>query len=74
MRADISEYEKVEQVARKFIECVKNGKSDILKGILHEKACIFGRLTKDIKEEGSITSYIMKLINQALVEKIMWQE
>ena len=48
MRADITEYEKVEQVARKFIECVKNGKSDILKGLFHEKACIFGRLTKDI--------------------------
>ena len=31
MRADISEYEKVEAVARKFIEGVKTGKSEILK-------------------------------------------
>ena len=38
MRADFSEYEKVEAVARKFIEGVKNWKSDILKGIFHEKA------------------------------------
>ena len=56
MRADISEYEKVEAVARKFIEGVKTGKSEILKGIFHEKACIFGRLNKDTTEEGSITS------------------
>ena len=27
MRADITEYEKVEQVARKFIEVVKTGKN-----------------------------------------------
>ena len=56
MRADISEYEKVEAVARKFIEGVKTGKSEILKGIFHEKACIFGRLNKDTTEEGSIVS------------------
>ena len=56
MRADFSEYEKVEAVARKFIEGVKNGKSDILKGIFHEKAVIFGRLNKDTTQEGSITS------------------
>ena len=56
MRADISEYEKVEAVARKFIEGVKNGKSDILKTAFHDKACIFGRLNKDTVEEGSITS------------------
>ena len=56
MRVDISEYEKVEAVARKFIEGVKTGKSEILKGIFHEKACIFGRLNKDTVEEGSITS------------------
>ena len=56
MRADISQYEKVEAVARKFIEGVKNGKSDILKGIFHENAVIFGRLNKDTTEEGSITS------------------
>ena len=56
MRADYSEYEKVEAVARKFIEGVKNGKSDILKTAFHDKACIFGRLNKDTVEEGSITS------------------
>ena len=56
MRVDITEYEKVEAVARKFIEGVKTGKSEILKGIFHRKACIFGWLNKDTAEEGSITS------------------
>ena len=56
MRADFSEYEKVEAVARKFIEGVKNGKSDILKGIFHEKAVMFGRLDKNTTQEGSITN------------------
>ena len=60
MRADISEYEKVEAVARKFIEGVKNGKSEILKGIFHEKACIFGRLNKDITEKVLLQAYIME--------------
>ena len=56
MKADIYEFQKVEEVARKFIEGVKNGKSEMLKGIFHEKACIFGGLNKDVTEEGSITS------------------
>ena len=56
MRADISEYQKVEEVARKFIEGVRTGKSEILKGIFHEKACMFGRLSKDVIQEGTINN------------------
>ena len=56
MRADISEYQKVEEVARKFIEGVRTGKSEILKGIFHEKACMFGRLSKDVTQEGTINN------------------
>ena len=56
MRSEFSEYEKVEAVARKFIEGVKNGKSGILKEILNEKADMFGRLDKDTTQEGSITN------------------
>ena len=74
MKADISEYQKVEEVARKFIEGVKNGKSEILKGIFHEKACIFGRLNKDVTEEGSITSLYMELKKLVLERMIMLQE
>ena len=70
----ISEYEKVEAVARKFIEGVKTGKSEILKGIFHEKACIFGRLNKDTTEEGSITSLKMELIKLVLAKMIMLPE
>ena len=54
MRADISEYKKVEEVARKYIEGVRTGKCEILKGIFHEQACMFGRLDKDTTQEGSI--------------------
>ena len=57
MRAEITEYEKVEAVARKFIEGVKNGKSEILKPIFHENAVIFGRLNKDTVEEGTIKGF-----------------
>ena len=74
MRADFSEYEKVEAVARKFIEGVKNGKSDILKGIFHEKAVIFGRLNKDTKKNDQLQIYIKELKKLVLVEKIMLQE
>jgi hypothetical protein len=56
MRGDISEYQKVEEVARKFIEGVRTGKSEILKGIFHEQACMFGRLSKDVTQEGTINN------------------
>ena len=71
MRSEFSEYEKVEAVARKFIEGVKNGKSGILKEIFHEQAVMFGRLDKDITQEGSITNFMKVLIKSENVEMIM---
>ena len=57
MRAEISEYEKVEEVARKFIEGVRTGNAEILKPIFHENAVIFGRLNNEVTEEGTIKGF-----------------
>ena len=53
MREDIREYNAVENVARKFIEAVKSGKSEIMKPYFHEKAVIFGQY-KDTVQAGPI--------------------
>lgn len=57
MREDFCEYKKVEEIAEKFIEAVKNGKSEIVKPYFHENAVIFGQLDKDTIQAGSIQSF-----------------
>ncbi len=41
MRDDIKEFNAVENVARKFIEAVKNGNAEIVKPYFYEKAVFF---------------------------------
>lgn len=54
MREDFSEYTKVEEIAKKFIEAVKNGNSEIVKPYFHPNAVIFGQLDKNTTQEGTI--------------------
>ena len=42
MREQIEEFNAVENLARKFIEAVKNGNSEIVKPYFYEKASFFG--------------------------------
>jgi len=57
MREDFSEYTVVENIARKFIEAVKTGNSEIVKPYFHENAVIFGQLDKDTIQEGTIKQF-----------------
>jgi len=57
MREDFSEYTVVENIAKKFIEAVKTGKSEIVKPYFHKNAVIFGQLDKDTIQDGTIQSF-----------------
>ncbi len=57
MREDIKEYNTVENIARKFIEAVKNGNSAIVKPYFYEKACFFGQLNEKVYQSGSIEEF-----------------
>lgn len=57
MRDDIKEFNAVEAVARKFIEAVKNGNSEIVKPYFYEKAVFFGQLNEEIYQSGDIQEF-----------------
>ena len=57
MRDDIKEYNAVENVARKFCEAVKAGKSEIVKPYFYEKACFFGQLNEQTYQSGPIEEF-----------------
>ena len=57
MRDDIKEYNAVEQVAGKFCEAVKAGKSEIVKPYFYEKASFFGQLNETTYQSGSIEEF-----------------
>ncbi|KAG4107154.1 hypothetical protein H8356DRAFT_1625988 [Neocallimastix lanati (nom. inval.)] len=57
MRSDLSEYNKIEEIARKFIEAVKNGKSEIIKPYFYEKASFFGQLNEKEYQSGPIQGF-----------------
>lgn len=57
MRDDIKEFNTVEQVARKFIEAVKNGNSEIVKPYFYEKAVFFGQLNEEVYQSGAIREF-----------------
>ena len=57
MRDDIKEFNAVEAVAKKFIEAVKNGNSEIVKPYFYEKAVFFGQLYEDVYQSGSISEF-----------------
>lgn len=57
MRADIKEYNAIENVAKKFCEAVKAGKSEIIKPYFYEKACFFGKLNEETYQSGSIEEF-----------------
>ncbi len=57
MRDDIKEYNAVENVAKKFCEAVKKGKSEIVKPYFYEKAVFFGQLNEEIYQSGSIEEF-----------------
>lgn len=54
MREQIEEFNAVENLARKFIEAVKNGDSNIIKPYFYDKACFFGQLNEEEYQSGSI--------------------
>ena len=57
MRDDIKEYNTVENVAKKFCEAVKKGKSEIVKPYFYEHACFFGQLNEKTYQSGSIEEF-----------------
>lgn len=57
MRDDIKEFNAVENVARKFIEAVKNGNSEIVKPYFYEKAVFFGQLNESVYQSGDIQEF-----------------
>ena len=57
MREQIEEFNAVENLARKFIEAVKNGNSEIVKPYFYEKASFFGQLNETEYQSGSIQGF-----------------
>lgn len=57
MRDQIDEFNAVENVARKFVEAVKNGKSEIVKPYFYEKANFYGQLNETEYQSGSIQGF-----------------
>ncbi len=57
MREQIEEFSKVENVARKFIEAVRTGNSEIVKPYFYEKASFFGQLNEKEYQSGSIQGF-----------------
>ncbi len=57
MREQIEEFNAVENLARKFIEAVKNGNSAIVKPYFYEKASFFGQLNEKEYQSGSIQGF-----------------
>lgn len=57
MRDDIKEFNAVEQVAKKFIEAVKMGNSEIVKPYFYEHAVFFGQLNEDVYQSGAIQEF-----------------
>lgn len=54
MRSELSEYEKVEFVIKKFVEGVKKGSSKIMMPCFHKDAVLFGKFNDDVIQAGSI--------------------
>ena len=63
MREDIKEFNLVEDVARKFIEAVKNGNSEIVKPYFYEKAVFFGQLNQSCYQSGDIQEFYNTIDN-----------
>lgn len=57
MREQIEEFNKVEEIARKFCEAVKAGKSEIVRPYFYEKASFFGQLNAETYQSGSIEEF-----------------
>ena len=57
MREQIEVFNEVESIARKFIEAVKNGNSEIVKPYFYEKATFFGQLNENEYQSGSIQGF-----------------
>ena len=49
MRADITEFQKIEELGKKYIEGVRTANIDMLKSIFHEKASVYGQLNENSK-------------------------
>ena len=49
MRADITEFQKIEELGKKYIEGVRTANISILKEIFHEKASVYGQLNENSK-------------------------
>ena len=54
MREQIEEFNAVENIARKFIQAVHDGNSEIVKPYFYEKASFFGKLNEKEYQSGSI--------------------
>ena len=57
MREQIEEFNAVEKLAKKFIEAVKNGNSEIVKPYFYEKAVFFGQLNEKEYQSGAIQQF-----------------
>ncbi len=57
MREDIKEYNAVENIAKKFVEAVRNGNSALVKPYFYDKACFFGQLNEKEYQSGHIQAF-----------------
>lgn len=64
MRSKISEYEKVEKAAEKFVKSVADGNSQYAKELFVDEAVLFGYLDGDL-EHGSIQQFYDNVDNVA---------
>ena len=74
MRDDIKEYNAVENVAKKFCESVKSGKSEIVKPYFYEKAVFLDSWMKKHINPALLKNFIKPLILLVLAVMIISQE
>ena len=54
MRADITEFQKIEELGKKYIEGVRTANINMLKEIFHEKASVYGQLNENSKTADTV--------------------
>ena len=64
MRADITEFQKIEELGKKYIEGVRTANISILKEIFHEKASVYGQLNENSKTADT-TKPLFEIIEKA---------
>lgn len=74
MREQIEEFNRVENLAKKFIEAVKNGDSSIVRPYFYDKACFLGQLNEKEYQSGAIQLFYETIYKMGLAAMIIPQE